>query len=347
MIGTMVHGIILSGMNFDGTDYDWCMDQGIVFGSNNGDFAEVNMDEVSIWDRALTQKDVNELYGFRLENHPNLVGYWALNENIGTDTYDMSGSALGAATLNNGALWADGYFGSGVQFDGIDDYVQVGTQFTDLDEISYGAWVNLDATSGTTQTMFSQYYSKFRITVTTGNSYFCELAGGGASPWVYGPTAVGTEGEWHHHVCTYNKVTGHMNYYIDGVDTDTGSFNDDTGWDASAGAQVNIGGHGGGSWPFGGYLDEVFIMNADIGANEVAQLYNSQRNEHTPLIAYWQFEDGSGTTPVDSSGNNYHAEFGDNPSWSTTSKVGSGSLHFDGTADHLNTGIYTTDFDSF
>ncbi|MCD6392047.1 MAG: LamG domain-containing protein, partial [Planctomycetes bacterium] len=46
------------------------------------------------------------------------------------------------------------------------------------------------------------------------------------------------------------------------------------------------------------------------------------------LIAYWAFEDGSGTTPEDSSGNGHAGVFDGNPSWDT-GMIG-GGLTFDG-----------------
>jgi hypothetical protein len=50
-----------------------------------------------------------------------LLGYWKLDENSGTNTADSS--VYGHDGIINGAIWTSGKSGSGLYFDGIDDYV--------------------------------------------------------------------------------------------------------------------------------------------------------------------------------------------------------------------------------
>ena len=63
----------------------------------------------------------------------------------------------------------------------------------------------------------------------------------------------------------------------------------------------------------------------------------SQANAAAPtngLIGYWAFEEQSGTTAGDSSGNGNTGTLVNGPTW-TTGKVGSGALDFDGTNDYV------------
>jgi len=46
------------------------------------------------------------------------------------------------------------------------------------------------------------------------------------------------------------------------------------------------------------------------------------------LVAHWKFDEGSGDTAFDSSGNNYHATLVDNPEW-VTGRIGSFALNLD------------------
>ncbi len=57
------------------------------------------------------------------------------------------------------------------------------------------------------------------------------------------------------------------------------------------------------------------------------------------LAAYWKFDDGSGTTAFDSSGNGNDGVFVGDPKW-VTGKLG-GALEFDGD-DYLNCGNGTS-----
>ena len=52
------------------------------------------------------------------------------------------------------------------------------------------------------------------------------------------------------------------------------------------------------------------------------------------LVAHWEFDDGSGTTALDSSGNGYDATLFGNPVW-VPGQIG-GALEFDGTDDYVD-----------
>jgi hypothetical protein len=57
----------------------------------------------------------------------------------------------------------------------------------------------------------------------------------------------------------------------------------------------------------------------------------------TGLVGYWNFDEGSGTTAADSSGNGNNGTLTNGPTW-TAGKVGSGALSFDGTNNYVNAG---------
>jgi chitodextrinase len=57
----------------------------------------------------------------------------------------------------------------------------------------------------------------------------------------------------------------------------------------------------------------------------------------TGLVGYWNFDEGSGTTANDSSGNGNNGTLVNGPTW-TTGKVGSGALSFNGINDYVNSG---------
>ncbi len=54
------------------------------------------------------------------------------------------------------------------------------------------------------------------------------------------------------------------------------------------------------------------------------------------IVAYWSFDDGSGGTASDSSGNGYHGTLNGSPAW-VVGRIG-GALQFDGADDYISTG---------
>jgi hypothetical protein len=108
------------------TDYETEENTPIFIGKSTydrstGEYFKGSMDEVSIWNNALTTAEVIALYnsGSRLDASSNsgdyvssssLVGYWKFNEGTGTSVNDASGNNNGV--INNGASWEGGSGGN-------------------------------------------------------------------------------------------------------------------------------------------------------------------------------------------------------------------------------------------
>jgi len=58
------------------------------------------------------------------QGDPALVGYWSFEEGSGDITNDQSGNG-NTGYLRNGPAWVSGKFGMALEFDGIDDYVEI------------------------------------------------------------------------------------------------------------------------------------------------------------------------------------------------------------------------------
>jgi len=81
-----------------------------------------------------------------------LVGYWPLDEGAGTTTEDVSGNGS-EGTVYGGPNWVDGKFGSALEFDGSDDYVDCGNpNILDFgtSDFTISAWVNSTNVGGET-----------------------------------------------------------------------------------------------------------------------------------------------------------------------------------------------------
>ncbi|MHC4544908.1 MAG: LamG domain-containing protein, partial [Planctomycetota bacterium] len=77
-----------------------------------------------------------------------LVAHWRLDEVTGLTASDSSGNGHDG-TLVNGPVWVTGYFDGALNFDGSDDYVDIGySPGLSLNEFTVSAWVNIAAEPG-------------------------------------------------------------------------------------------------------------------------------------------------------------------------------------------------------
>ena len=139
---------------------------------------------------------------------------------------------------------------------------------------------------------------------------------------------------WYHMVLTYDDRTdtssgAERKIYVNGVLRHTGTINwSSTGGDTGGmyfGAR-NVSDAYQNGWAC--KLDEVSIFNTAKDATWVSNAYNSGKptdlQGESGLVGYWKFNEGSGTTIKDHSGNDNHGTFGAitgdttaYPTWST------------------------------
>src|SRR5262245_31987300 len=79
---------------------------------------------------------------FRASGQVDLIAHWQLDENSGTATADTTANR-NDGTLTNGPIWAPGYIGNALSFDGVNDYVQVpnSASLGITTDITLAAWV--------------------------------------------------------------------------------------------------------------------------------------------------------------------------------------------------------------
>ena len=113
----------------------------------NERFFDGQIDEVTIYNRALTAQEILTLFGGCTTSAPaDMVLYWPFDDGTGPTLDELMGSYDGA--LTNGPLWAAGKIGSALSFDGVDDYVALPDAASELLKNDAGAisvWVNPSA----------------------------------------------------------------------------------------------------------------------------------------------------------------------------------------------------------
>jgi len=167
------------------------------------------------------------------------VGYWKFDEGGGTVALDSSGNG-NTGSLYNGtticsnpptvgcSTWIAGRYGNALQFNGIDNYVNVGNvlSFERTDSFSYSAWFKTNALRG------DAILAKMDGNSGTYRGYdlFMPDSLNGAvrvhliNTWPSNAIAVDTvtkwnDGNWHHVMATYDgsSAAAGVKIYVDGV----------------------------------------------------------------------------------------------------------------------------------
>ena len=163
---------------------------------------------------------------------PDLVGWWRFDEGSGTTAMDASGNGNDGA-LQGDTAWATGNMGRAVEFDGIDDFVEVqhAESLAADTEVTVMAWINTPRHMGPDSALWQGILSKgnnpFR-------SYSFYTRDGATLHFSVGPSSgyIGSGSsssvpvplnEWAH-VCAM-VIDDHHQYYINGEDAGTGGAN--------------------------------------------------------------------------------------------------------------------------
>ena len=198
-----------------------------------------------------------------------------------------------------------------LNFDGVDDYVDIGAGVIDKDEGTYSLWAKLDETSsnGTLIRFGADSDNYVQILYANGSSQLrMTYKAAGGTKNATATDAIEGDGKWHHIAGVWSQSSDHIKIYIDGVLKDTTS-----GLETFAGSPTegNIGSNTEGGNYFEGYIDEESIYNTELSADTIK---NTLYNDGFPnavggisgLLGYWKMGDGATypTIPDDSSYSN-------------------------------------------
>ncbi|MDD4062224.1 MAG: LamG domain-containing protein [Candidatus Pacebacteria bacterium] len=250
-----------------------------------------------------------------------LVGHWKFDEGSGTTAYDASGNE-NHGTLFNGPTWVDGKMGEALDFDGDNDYIDLGDVKipSNLTEVSLGAWVKTPISSGHHR-VFSKEGVLYVGIYGENISFYSGSGSNWIDIWTGGNFGTISENEWTHITWVKNGTTykAYKNGNLTG--TETGSLDtlgDNTENDVFG--QV-LPGSTTQSWE--GLIDDVRIYNRALSAEEIQDLYNY---EYSSKYTIWQ-------NPVTKNISLKSTE-------DETKEVSTGApeiaLNFDGTNDYAN-----------
>ena len=159
------------------------------------------LDEVRMYNRELGSAEVTTLYQagavkYSAPNNTGLVGYWAMEENTGTQAGDSSGNNKNGTI--SGATWTDGKRGRALSFDGTNNYVDAGNVYNGVKTISF--WFKADAITSPVINLSGTA----KIELSSGTI----ITNGITSPTIYVDGTVSSTVDTNWHYVTVTSATG-------------------------------------------------------------------------------------------------------------------------------------------
>ena len=248
----------------------------------------------SVSDGAIQIDSTNDVIRFTGENgsmyqpvygtDDDLVLYLPFSENVinvSNTTYDRSpygndgtlGNMNTGNATKNGSAWVSGKYGYAMEFDGMDDYVDCGTDASlfPVDELTIEAWIKGSAWSATETNGARIYDDSYRMlnVLSTGKVRFSRFGSSGWGP-VDSVTVLNTD-QWYHVAGVYDGTN--IMTYIDGILDNSTSQSFTSYFDGSCLAFIG-GQHSkvADCW-FNGTIDEVKIYKRALTAEEIRTHY--------------------------------------------------------------------------
>ncbi|MBN1792139.1 LamG domain-containing protein, partial [Candidatus Woesearchaeota archaeon] len=248
-----------------------------------------SIDEVGLWNRALSPSEIKELYdyGSKFQSEygslpsDGLVSYYKLDGDGSDETGTNPASSI------NGATETDGKLREAYGFDGVDDYIAISDSLSvlnvDVGEAkTLSAWIR-----GGKQDPRGYFLWKegnclgwsLRLE-TNGDLNIRFNTGSGCSGYTsYQETVDDVDYDddvWHHVVGVIDRPDEEMRLYVDGDLKGTVFVDNSAG---AAGGSARIGTDWNNGNPFNGSIDEVGVWNRSLNDDEIKELYHYGRRK--------------------------------------------------------------------
>ncbi|WP_204787627.1 LamG-like jellyroll fold domain-containing protein [Paenibacillus oryzisoli] len=211
---------------------------------------------------------------FTVASSISIAGYWNLDETSGTVASDSSGNHLNG-TLINGPVWTTGKIGNSLDFDGVNDEIDLGTptalQFTGA--VSAAAWIYVDSFSGDGRIISKEYGANSRswsLNVKSGGKGVFQIATGSNSSITVETASTLPVGQWVHLAGVYEPGVA-LRLYVNGILSNSNlSSIPSTQYNNTS--HVFIGRRPDFSNAFNGKIDEVYVFGNALTGTDIAAL---------------------------------------------------------------------------
>ncbi len=333
-------------------------------GFNDSGYFTGSIDDVRLYNRALSADEVSRLYDLGATTYINktlttnpslndgLVGYWTFDGPLSTQITDSSGTGnagyFGASSNATNTLLAIGNIGQAVNFDGIGDNMYIGNGVLSQTEPNgFSAFMWLKSSEANNGKYFFERGGSGSFYMNSWASKASCRIRNSASTYFTTPSVSILDGEWHHVGCSFSTTTKAFTMYVDGASTTSKNastfdkFPDNATW-------FTIGGRKGGNFAQGTY-DDFRVYNRSLSQDEVKRLYQQGATTYINktlttnpslndgLVGHWTFDGPDLLQNVaDTSGNgNTGYLTGFTSTTTVIGKIGQ-ALSFDGVDDYVD-----------
>ena len=228
-------------------------------------FFDGTIDDVRVYDRALTEKQIAELYG--------LVGHWKLDETSGAVATDATAFGNDGVYTNGPVLDLTGKVDRSVKFDGADDYVSILDDSTlQMDDVfSMSAWIRVDSSTNIDRMIINKE-GEYEVALSAGNEIKWGITNTDPGwSWHYTGHSIANNA-WGHVAVTYDHGT--IKTYANGALIDTYLGSGSVGDQYTLLNELRIGGRSNnpsGKY-FDGRIDDVRVYSRVLCDDEVQAL---------------------------------------------------------------------------
>jgi len=208
-----------------------------------------------------------------------LIGLWLFDEGSGDTVADMS-SNENTGELVESPAWVNGKFGSALEFDGADSYVNCGNDasLTATDAVTVMFWFRTDKAMNVfedRQVVVGKHYLEYEVGIYPAGAIHTYTSNGadsydeGINVSINGvlPDADWKVGTWYHVAWTLDGTTETV--YVNGVLI--GTFEKPNAGTKAGDHNLEIGRRTDGGLPLTGAVDEVAIFSRALTLDEIAE----------------------------------------------------------------------------
>ena len=260
----------------------------ILFTNCNSDFDKLFDDKNNLYEIILVNSSNNNDISIILESS-NTVGLWSFENDVSGGIVQDSSTYGNDGTMENFSSNTSvaGREGQALEFDGSDDFVNLGTNLSILQNVSgvtLAAWVKPDSIFVETKIIAFSIYNSGSMTEEQRASLSLSLysiKAAGRAPDSQGlqevsATTILSSDTWYHVAAVIDYANDSITIYLDGQQEDSEAvnfINITTDNSVSASSAIGSEADGGDSF-FNGMIDEVIILNRPLSASEIESLYN-------------------------------------------------------------------------
>lgn len=285
------------------------------------DYFGGRIDEVRIWKAARSAPEIRQHFRHRITGwESNLLAYWNFDEGAGVTAHDSTTN--GHDALVTGPQWTTStvpFWGKALTLDGADDYVTV-TNFGNVmptNEVTVEFWLRIITNKYEWPVIFGlnpdQIANRFLVHVPCRYFYevywhFGDINAGGACLSNWRPVPLG---EWRHFAFVASQSGNFMKVFVNGTEHRAVlNFNDlaPGNYSLELGRLVV------------GDLDEFRVWNTARTAAEIqADMFHPLTGTEPNLVAYWNFDEGTGTVARDMTSNGHNGVLLNDIAWISSS----------------------------